>query len=285
MRQETANVILPAEPDMLRAHLRARRTEGMRMNVNLLGESLLGEREAQRRLDAYLALLKLPEIECVSVKISTLYSQISTLARSATVHTISDRLELLYRAALESQFERRDGTRVPKFVYLDMEEYRDMWLTADVFCQTLERSGMEQVRAGIALQAYLPDSFTVQQQLTDWARTRVAAGQAPITIRIVKGANMEMERVEASLRGWPQAPYKVKIETDANYKRMLNYGLQATGLHSCDRLLGPPHGRRLSRTATTARQTQAAMATCGGRAFVSCPATVGSTSLPEPSPS
>ena len=32
---------------------------------------------------------------------------------------------------------------------------------------------------------------------------------------------MEMERVEASLRGWPQAPYKTKLETDANYLRML----------------------------------------------------------------
>jgi RHH-type proline utilization regulon transcriptional repressor/proline dehydrogenase/delta 1-pyrroline-5-carboxylate dehydrogenase len=32
---------------------------------------------------------------------------------------------------------------------------------------------------------------------------------------------MEMERVEASLRGWPQAPFKRKCETDANYKRML----------------------------------------------------------------
>lgn len=226
MRQETANVILPAEPDVLRAHLRARRAEGVRMNVNLLGESLLGEHEAQRRLDAYLDLLKMPEIECVSVKISTLYSQISTLARSDTVRTISDRLERLYRAALESHFARGDGTRVPKFVYLDMEEYRDMWLTADAFRQTLDRPGLEQVRAGIALQAYLPDSFTVQQQLTDWARTRVAAGKAPITIRIVKGANMEMERVEASLRGWPQAPYQVKVETDANYKRMLGYGMQ-----------------------------------------------------------
>jgi hypothetical protein len=46
-----------------------------------------------------------------------------------------------------------------------------------------------------------------------------------VTIRIVKGANMEMERVEASIKGWPQAPYRSKLETDANYKRMLRYGM------------------------------------------------------------
>ena len=226
MRHETANVILPAEAELLREHLSARRREGVRMNVNLLGESVLGEQEAQRRLEAYLALLQMPEIECVSVKISTLFSQISTLDRTSTLHTLADRLELLYRAAQRYRFTRRDGSIVPKFVYLDMEEYRDMWLTADAFRLTLQRSGLEQVQAGIALQAYIPDSFLVQQQLTTWAQRRVAAGGAPPTIRIVKGANMEMERVEASLRGWPQAPYHHKVQTDANYKRMVYYGLQ-----------------------------------------------------------
>jgi len=226
MRKETANVILPAEREMLREHLNARREEGVRMNVNLLGESLLGEEEAQRRLEAYLGALQMPEIECVSVKISTLYSQISPIARASTIKTLANRLELLYRAAARHQFVKLNGTTVSKFVYLDMEEYRDMSLTSEVFRMTLDRPGMEQVRAGIALQAYIPDSYLVQQQLTEWARRRVASGGAPVTIRIVKGANMEMERVEASLRGWPQAPYKIKIDTDANYKRMVTYGLR-----------------------------------------------------------
>lgn len=226
MRKETANVILPAEREMLREHLQARREEGVRMNVNLLGESLLGEEEAQRRLEAYLGALQMPEIECVSIKISTLYSQISPIARASTIKTIANRLELLYRAAARNQFIKRNGEQVSKFVYLDMEEYRDMSLTSQVFMMTLDRPGMEQVRAGIALQAYIPDSYLIQQQLSEWARKRVANGGAPVTIRIVKGANMEMERVEASLRGWPQAPYKVKIDTDANYKRMVVYGLK-----------------------------------------------------------
>lgn len=230
MRQETANVILPAEREMLQQHLAARRDEGLRMNVNLLGEAMLGEREAQRRLESYLTALQIPEIECVSVKISTLYSQISTLAHESTVRTVANRLELLYRAAARNMFTRQDGAETTKFVYLDMEEYRDMELTAQVFMQTLDRPGADQVRAGIALQAYVPDSFDVQRRLTQWARRRVADGGSPVTIRIVKGANMEMERVEASHRGWPQAPYQQKVDTDANYKRMVAYGLQAENI-------------------------------------------------------
>src|SRR5882757_10222944 len=54
MQQETANVVLPAEPEMLAGYLRARQSEGLRMNVNFLGEALLGEEEARRRLKGYL---------------------------------------------------------------------------------------------------------------------------------------------------------------------------------------------------------------------------------------
>ncbi|KAA5542297.1 aldehyde dehydrogenase family protein [Roseiconus nitratireducens] len=225
MRKETANVILPAETEMLRQHLSQRLDQGVRMNVNFLGEALLGEQEAQRRLQLYLHALQIPEVECLSVKISTIYSQISTLAWKQTLNVLADRLELLYRAAARERFQFPDGREVPKFVYLDMEEYRDLHLTADALMTTLDRDGLGDVRAGIALQAYVPDSYDVLRRLTEWAGSRVAAGGTPLTVRIVKGANMEMERVEASLMGWPQAPYKTKLQTDANYKRMVGWAL------------------------------------------------------------
>src|SRR6188474_1065834 len=58
MQQETANVVLPAEPEWLSAHLHARQQEGVRMNLNFLGEALLGEDEARHRLEKYLAALE-----------------------------------------------------------------------------------------------------------------------------------------------------------------------------------------------------------------------------------
>ncbi len=226
LQHETANVVLPAEPGLLHEHLAARRAEGVRMNLNFLGEALLGEEEALERLNKYLQALQAPDVEVLSVKISTIYSQILPVAREHTLSVLCERLELLYRAAAHATFQRPDGTRVAKFVYLDMEEYRDLSLTAEAFLRTLGRPGLEKVRAGIALQAYVPDSFAVQQRITEWALRRVAAGGAPVTIRIVKGANMEMERVDASIHDWPQAPFLTKVETDANYKRMVEFALR-----------------------------------------------------------
>lgn len=225
MREETANVVLPAENDLLIEHLLKRKEGGLRMNVNYLGEALLGEDDAKERLNIYLEALQLRELDCISVKISTIYSQILPIAREHTVNILCNRMELLYRAAAKSRFERPNGDVVPKFVYLDMEEYSDLDITAAVFMKTLDRPGLEGMNAGIALQAYLPDSFRVLKTISEWAKERVAKGGSCVTIRIVKGANMEAEKVEASAAGWPQAPYSTKIETDANYKRMLQYAL------------------------------------------------------------
>ncbi len=232
MRRETANVILPAEPDLLTPHLQARHQEGVRMNVNFLGEALIGEREARRRLNTYLAALQQPDVECISVKISTIYSQLTPIGRRHTISVLADRLELLYRAAAREPFVNTDGSRTSKFVYLDMEEYRDMYLTRDALIAALNRPGLEGARAGIALQAYIPDSFRVLQDVAQWSEERVAIARqkgvecCPLTVRVVKGANMEMERVEASVGGWPQAPYQSKVDTDANFKRMLRESLK-----------------------------------------------------------
>lgn len=234
MQKETANVILPGEKEMLTHHLGERRMEGVRMNVNFLGEAILSEAESERRLQHYLQALQWGEVEVVSIKISTLYSQISPLAREHTVAVLCDRLERLIRTADRAPFTRPDGTVVPKFVYLDMEEYRDKELTAEAFMRTLDRKGLEHVRAGIALQSYIPDSFRTMQQLQAWARQRVAAGGGRITIRLVKGANMESERAESSVRGWPQAPYRTKRETDANYKRMVHEVMKPENLAAMD---------------------------------------------------
>ena len=234
MQKETANVILPGEKELLTGHLRERTQEGARMNVNFLGEAILSEAESERRLQQDLLGLQWPEIEVVSIKISTLYSQISALAREHTVATLCDRIERLFRTADRARFTRPDGQVVPKFVYLDMEEYRDKELTAEAFMRTLDRPGLGHVRAGIALQSYIPDSFRTLLAIQEWARKRGAAGGGRITIRLVKGANMESERSEASMRGWSQAPYQTKIETDANYKKMVHEVMKPENLAAMD---------------------------------------------------
>lgn len=225
MRANSSRSIIAGESETLHRHLQQRRTEGVRMNLNHLGEAVLGEAEAAERLATYLEDLRNPEIEYISVKISTIYSQISSLAFDHTVEVLKERLSKLYQTAQNNRYTRMDGTLSPKFVNLDMEEYRDLEITCAAFTQTLDQPEFKHHAAGIVLQAYLPDSYDIQITLTEWAKKRVAAGGAPIKIRIVKGANMEMEMVESCLHNWPLAPYDNKLDVDANYKRMVDFGM------------------------------------------------------------
>lgn len=224
LRREMAGVMLQGEYTALKRHMRKRRKEGIRINLNRLGEAILGEEEALHRLALYLDDLAQPDIEYISIKISTICSQLHLLAWDHTLEILAERLRELYRAASAHSFERPDGTSVPKFVNLDMEEYRDLHLTVDLFKKVLSEPEFLEHSAGIVLQAYLPDSFPIQQELTQWAIERRKKGGNSVKIRIVKGANLAMEQVEASLHGWPQAPYTTKLEVDANYKRMVTYG-------------------------------------------------------------
>jgi RHH-type proline utilization regulon transcriptional repressor/proline dehydrogenase/delta 1-pyrroline-5-carboxylate dehydrogenase len=143
-----------------------------------------------------------------------------------------ERLSELYRSAAVHHFVRHDGSKVNKFVNLDMESYRDLAVTAQVFIHTLDQEEFRHHHAGMALQAYLPDSYHILQQITAWARKRVAGGGSPIKIRIVKGANMEMEKIESAIFDWPLAPFDNKLEVDANWKRMVDFGMQPENIRS-----------------------------------------------------
>ncbi len=225
IREETSAVIIPGEEDKLKAYLQLRKSEAISTNINYIGEALLGEDEARDRIELYKRALEKDYIAYISIKISTIYSQISTLAFEQTVDVLCERLTEIYRVAQNNLYMTNDQVRKAKFVNLDMEEYRDLHLTLEAFKKTLDQAEFKTHYAGIVLQAYLPDSLQCLIDLTRWAQKRVENGGSPIKIRIVKGANMEMEKIEASLKGWPQTPYSKKVETDANFKRMIEFAL------------------------------------------------------------
>ena len=226
VRSDSAHVIIAAEKTAFGKYLAERREDNVRVNFNQLGEAVLGDIEAGKRLDQYLDRLLNPGIDYCSVKLSSVVSQISLTGYAETLETIKEQLRVIYRAAIKG-----GGRGEPKFVNLDMEEYRDLHLTVDTFMAVLDEPEFENMMAGIVLQAYLPDSFSVLRTLIDWARERFERTGAGIKFRLVKGANLAMEQVEASIHDWEQAPYYTKADVDANYKRMLEYATRKEYAH------------------------------------------------------
>ena len=220
MRQLVGHLVVDARPDPMAKHLHRRSEEGFALNVNLLGEAVLGHAEADRRLAAAHDLLDQPDVDYVSVKVSSVVAQLPHWDHEAAVEQVNERLRPL--------FQKAAITSPPTFINLDMEEYHDLELTIAAFTELLDEPALHGVDAGIVLQAYLPDSFSALQHLVEWATARRIrlVGDKPggqIKIRLVKGANLAMERVEAEIFNWEQAPYRTKGEVDANYKRCLDW--------------------------------------------------------------
>ncbi len=219
LRQETAQLIFPAEGHRLGGQLARLRARNRRPNLNLLGEAVLGVEEAGRRAAAIEALLRRPDVDCISVKVSAVAAGLSLVDFAGSLDRICAPLQRLYRVAAAG--------RPPKLVHLDMEEHRDLDLTVEVFRRALGGADLLGLPAGIALQAYLPDSHAALSAALEFARERTRAGGAPVRVRLVKGANLAMEHTQAELAGWPPAPYPNKAETDASYKALLERLLHA----------------------------------------------------------
>ncbi|WP_426188224.1 bifunctional proline dehydrogenase/L-glutamate gamma-semialdehyde dehydrogenase [Microbacterium sp. TWP3-1-2b2] len=196
---------------------RIRSDDGVHLNINLLGEAILGEEEAARRLAGTRRLLKRDDVDYVSIKVSSTVAPHSPWAFDEAVHHAADALVPLFQIA---------KTRGGKFINLDMEEFKDLDLTIAVFTSILDRDEFRGLEAGIVLQAYLPDALGAMIRLQEWAAARVAAGGAPIKVRVVKGANLPMERVDAETHDWPLATWESKQASDASYKAVLDYALR-----------------------------------------------------------
>ncbi|SDQ31942.1 bifunctional proline dehydrogenase/L-glutamate gamma-semialdehyde dehydrogenase [Microbacterium sp. cf332] len=216
LREMVGHLVVDARPHKLGPAIARIRESGARLNLNLLGEAVLGEDEARRRLEGIHELIRRDDVDYVSVKVSAIISRISMWAFDEVVADVVERLLPLYLSAAE------DGT----FINLDMEEYRDLDLTIAVFTRILEDERLRGLEAGIVLQAYLPDAADALDELTTWAQARVAAGGSRIKVRLVKGANLAMERVDAAMHGWPLATHGSKLDADAMYLRCLDRALR-----------------------------------------------------------
>ena len=214
LRSESSGVVISARDPEFAGHAAISRASGRRPVVNVLGEAILSDAEANHRRQLVLERLRRPDVDAVSVKLSAICAHLDVLAFDETVVELADAVRPLLLEA--------GRATPPKFVNFDMEEYRDLALTAAVFRTVLDEPELRGLIAGLVLQAYLPDTHAVAEELCEWALERVAGGGAPVRFRLVKGANLAMEHVEAELHGWEPAPFPDKATVDSSYKALLD---------------------------------------------------------------
>jgi RHH-type proline utilization regulon transcriptional repressor/proline dehydrogenase/delta 1-pyrroline-5-carboxylate dehydrogenase len=200
-------------------------SEGARFTVDILGEAVVSDREADDYAVRYRALLEFlseatrswkpegplaarePPLVNLSVKISALCARIQPSDPQTTIAKIIQRLKQIVVRA----------NQLGAAINLDMEHYGLKEITLELF-KALSRDPdlVDSPRLGFVIQAYLRDSHHDTEEMLNWARRE----GRQIMIRLVKGAYWDFEKVVAAQKTWDVPVYLSKPQTDANYERI-----------------------------------------------------------------
>src|SRR5438876_1801615 len=203
--------------------LRKRRSQGIGFTVDLLGEAVVSEQEANEYASRCLKLLEdlgretrgwtdplgkntqLFPVVNLSVKISALYSQMNPADPADSIIHLAPKLRPILRRA-------RD---LGAFVNFDMEGYAHKNATLELF-RTLftETEFRDWPHVGIVIQAYLRDAEKDLLDLLDWGRARGTR----FAVRLVKGAYWDFEKIKSRQNGWACPVFLQKPESDLNFE-------------------------------------------------------------------
>src|SRR6516225_3998897 len=203
--------------------LRKRRAQGIGFTVDLLGEAVVSEQEANEYAMRCLELLEhlgretrgwsdplgknadLFPVVNLSVKISALYSQMNPADPADSIAHLAPKLRPILRRA-------RD---LGAFVNFDMESYVHKNSTLELF-KTLftEPEFRDWSHVGIVIQAYLHDAEDDLRDLLDWGRARGTR----FAVRLVKGAYWDFEKIKSRQNGWACPVFLQKPQSDLNFE-------------------------------------------------------------------
>ena len=212
-------------PDDVMKTLRKRHEQRIGFTVDLLGEAVVSEKETDeyaarclellghlaRETDAWSDPLDdgagLFPVVNLSVKISSLYSQMNPADPAAAIAHLAPKLRPILQRAKE----------LGAFINFDMESFSHKNITLDLF-KTLfaEPEFRDWPHAGIVIQAYLRDAEKDLVDLIDWGR----ASRTRFTVRLVKGAYWDYEKIKSTQNGWSIPVYLQKPESDANFEAL-----------------------------------------------------------------
>jgi RHH-type proline utilization regulon transcriptional repressor/proline dehydrogenase/delta 1-pyrroline-5-carboxylate dehydrogenase len=214
---------------------REQRDKNLAFSLDILGEAVNSESEAETYFQRYLELLRgvtpvvntwpeVPQIDRdhagpiprsnISIKLSALDSQFDAIDPTGTTERVGLRLRELLRVA------RHEGA----FLHVDMESYATKDLTLSIFQHVLLEEEFREVRdVGIVIQCYLHDAERDLAALAAWARER----GTPVWVRVVKGAYWDYETIHARAANWPVPVYQEKWESDACFERAARFVLES----------------------------------------------------------
>lgn len=191
---------------------------------DILGEIALSPREAKEYRKQYIDLIEgLPEVISninpirrtnISIKCSGIETRLFPEAEEVSIQFLKEALRPILRLAMTKGIG----------INLDMEQY-DL---KSIITRTAQELFLEEdfklyPHFGIVVQSYLKSS---NEELVVWRKYAKLRG-VPITIRLVKGAYLEYERIKSEERCWQSPVFDSKKETDIQFEKNVLYLLES----------------------------------------------------------
>lgn len=213
--------------------IRSYHAKGIQVNLDILGDAVFSEKEAQKYVDDYCRLFsELPKYGITashdvsaSVKISAAYSQIDPLSPDYSINVICDRLDPFFALAYASGFN----------IYFDALEREYRVIQFRVFERMHKKYGDT---ARFVLQSYFKDSLGMIDRLAEMQIRH----SSPVWVRLVLGAYHSFEQYAAENRGLDIPVWTVKEDTNRNYQACFSEGIRrglymVSGTHNVDHIL------------------------------------------------
>ncbi len=204
------------------------RKDGFAAVVDVLGEATLTAEEAEKYVETYLKVLEslkeaqrgweslpgtgeepgmdwgyAPRIN-IAVKPTALFALANPQDFEGSVIAMLKQLRRITAKVVE----------VGGFLCIDMESYRHKDIIIELY-RRLKLEYRDYPHIGIVLQAYLKDTDRDLAELLAWAGEQ----NTQISIRLVKGAYWDYERIKARQNGWTVPVWTIKAESDAAFER------------------------------------------------------------------
>lgn len=231
------------------------RSNGMAFTIDLLGETVVSEIEADEYLERYLELFDYldaaqpgwapfsgaseteaqpnlpgdvphapkPDNRQPATAIRLDWGHSCRVNVSLKTSAMYSRMNACaFEHSIEKSKERlrpilRRAMKAEAFLNLDMEHYGIKDLTLALYRSLMEEPEFGGYpHTGVVIQSYLRESEKDLRRMIDWA----VHGGFHFTIRLVKGAYWNQEIIIANQKNWPVPVFLDKAETDANFERL-----------------------------------------------------------------
>ncbi len=199
----------------------------------LIQKPSFGSKTVEKNIKNILNFIQNPQISSFCINLSNLSSNISSSLNLLAIEEVEKNLHIILQAILDNPYKSAKEKR-QKLFFLNFDTHKNLNLLIEIFEKLLFLEKFLKIKLGITLKAYFPESFEIQKKLIELAKKRIEKNGAPIVIRITKGSSLNLEQIEASKNNWPSPTFITKIETDANFKKMIEYGCKIDNIKAAN---------------------------------------------------